>query len=144
MADPVTLAVIGITAQVGSGILGAAGEAKADSFKSAQAAQAARYGKIQAAETDTAIRENLSDVVSNIRAIRASSGISADSPTTTAIIENETKMAERERRIRVNSILGQVGSDEASSQFFKTAAGDAFLYGTLGSFAQGFKSFASL
>lgn len=142
MGDPVTLAIIGL--QVGSGIAGAAGDAKAVSFKASEAATAARYGKIAAAETDTGIREELRSVVGNIRAIRASSGISPDSPTTAAIVANEGRISERQRRIQVNNINAQVTSDQNSSAFLTQSAKDTFLYGTLGSFGKGLGSLASL
>lgn len=144
MGDPVTLTVIGIGMQVGSGVLGAAGDAKAASFKASEAATAARYGKIAAAETDTGIREELRSVVGNIRAIRASSGISPDSPTTDAIIANESRISERQRRIQVNNINAQVNSDTNASAFYQQSASDAFLYGSLGAFGGGLKSLASL
>lgn len=144
MGDPISMLLIAGTAmQTASGIAGAAGEARAQSFKASEAAKAARYGKIAAAETDTHMRQELAAVVGNIRAIRASSGIAHDSPTTQAIIANEETVSDRERRIRVANIMGQVESDEASSKFLKKSARDTFLYGTLGSVGRGFSTIAS-
>jgi len=146
MGDPVTISAAllfaGTTAQVGSGIAEAAGDARAQSFKASEAAVAARHGKIAAAETDTALREELSSTIGNIRAIRASAGIGPGSPTTDAIIESEGKVSDRERRIRVANILGQVGSDERSATFLRQSSRDTFLYGTGASIGRGFSSLA--
>jgi hypothetical protein len=117
--------------QVASGLAEGAAESRAMSFKAAEARTAARQGKIAAAQTDTAVREELANVISNIRSIRASSGISPDSPTTRAIIEKEGGIAERERRIRVGNILAQVSSDTRSARFFSQSADSAWLYGGL-------------
>jgi hypothetical protein len=145
MGDPVSIALLAGTAlSTASGVAGAVGDARAQGFKAEQAATAARFGKIAAAETDTALREELASVVSNIRAIRASSGISPDSPTTQAIIARESEVSDRERRIRVANILGQVEEDEKSSAFLKKSARDTFLYGSLGSFGRGFSSLSRL
>jgi len=122
--------------KLAAGVGEAGANAAATDFKAGEAAVAARRGKIAAAETDTAIREELSSVIGNIRAIRASSGISPDSPTTDAIIDSETRASERQRRIRVGNITEQAASDERSSGFLRSSANSQFLYGTLGSVAR--------
>lgn len=144
MGEPISTAllVVGTGMQVGSGIASAAGDARAQSFKAGEAAKAARYGKIAADETVTSLSEELRSVIGNIRAIRASSGISPDSPTTDAIIGAESAASDRERRIRVANIMGQVESDEDSSRFLRRSSRDTFLYGSLGSIGRGFSSLA--
>lgn len=131
---------IAIGMQVAGGIGQAAGEAKAASFKASEAAAAARYGKIAAAETDTAIRGELASVVGNIRAIRASSGIDPNSPTTQAIIDAEGKVSERQRRIQVGNLNAQVTSDQRGAKFLAKSGADAFLYGSLGTIGKGITS----
>lgn len=128
---------------IAGGVAESAGAAKGEAFKGQEAATAARYGKIAAAETDTNIREELKTTVANIRAIRASAGIDPDSPTTAAILANEGRISERERRIRVGNIMAQAASDKRAAQFYKSAAPNTFLYGTLGAFGSGFTSLAS-
>lgn len=146
MGDPVTLGVAaliaGTTAQVGSGVLEAAGEARADSFRASEANAAARRGKIAASETDVALREELRSVLGNIRAVAASAGRSPDSPTTLAILENETRISDRQRRITVSNIEEQVSSDKRSAAFLTTSARDKFIYGSLGSVGRGFSTLA--
>ena len=85
---------------------------------------------------------NRRSTIGNIRAIRASAGIGPDSPTTDAIIADETRVSDRERRIRVANILGQVGSDERSATFLRKSSRDTFLYGTAASVGRGFSSLA--
>jgi hypothetical protein len=133
---------IGIAMEVASGVMKARGESKGLAFKSSEAAVASRQGKIAAAETDTHLREELRSVIGNIGAIRASSGIAPDSPTTQAIVDNEGRVSERERRIRVGNIMSQSESDERSSRFFKGASRDAWLYGTIGAVGRGFSQAA--
>lgn len=129
--------------QFASGLAEGAGQARAMGFRAAEAASAARRGKIAAAQTDTQLREELAGVLASIRAIRASAGISPDSPTTQAILEEESRVSGRERRIRVGNIMAQVESDERSSRFLRSAARDAWLYGALGGLARGSSTLAS-
>lgn len=133
---------IGIALEAASGIMRARGEAQGLAHRSAEAAVAARQGKIAAAQTDTHLREELTSTLGNIAAIRASSGIAPDSPTTQAIVDNESRVAERERRIRVANIMNQSESDERSSRFLKRSSRDAWLYGTIGSIGRGFSAAA--
>lgn len=137
------LAIAGAVLQVGSGITQAAGESRALAFRAAEAKKAEYAGRTAAAETDATLRAELSDVLANIRAIRASAGVRPDSPTTQAILEEETRVSERERRIRVGNINRQADSDADSARYLRRSSRDAFLYGTFGSVARGFSSIAS-
>jgi hypothetical protein len=136
------LLAAGIGLAAGGGILKARSAKRGADFDAAQAEVAARHAKIRADETDTALREELSAVIGNIRAIRASSGISTDSPTTQAVIDNESKIANRERRIRVFNELAQAESDTRSAGQLRRSGREAFLYGSLGSIGSGFLSLA--
>lgn len=141
MGDPVSTALlIGVGAKTGAGILQARSEAQGLGFKSGEAAVAARHGKIAADETDAALRRELDTVIGNIRAIRASAGVDPNSPTTRAILAEETKVSDRERRIRVGNIMAQVGSDERAAGQLKKLSGQTWLYGTLGSIGSGLTS----
>lgn len=129
--------------EVAAGIMKAKGEGEALAFKASQAAVAARAGKTAAAETDTHLREELRTTLGHIAAIRASSGVDPASPTTQAVADNEARISERERRIRVQNILSQSDEDLRSSRFLRGAARDTFLYGTLASVGRGFSSAAA-
>lgn len=129
--------------QLASGIAGAAGEAKATAYKSAELAKAARYGKIAAAETDAQLREELSTVIGNIRSVRASAGVDPNSPTTQDIIANESRIAERQRRIKVGNLNAQAESDANASDYLKKLSGDQWLYGTIGALGSAFGSLSS-
>ncbi len=144
MGEPISTALmVGAGAlQIGSGVAQAAGDARAAAFKGQQADAAARAGRVAAAETDTALRDELRGVISNIRAIGASSGVDPNSPTTAAIIANESAASERERRIRVANIERQADSDAASGRFFRQQGRDAFLYGSAGALSRGFSTLA--
>lgn len=139
MGDPISIALLaGTAASTGAGILGARSEAQATAFRSGEAAVAARQGKIAANETDAALRRELDTVIGNIRSIRASAGIDPNSPTTRAILAEETKVSDRERRIRVGNIMAQVGSDERAAKTLARSSRDQWLYGTLGAVGRGF------
>lgn len=131
------LAAVAAGASAGSSLFRAAGESRAARFKAEEAARAARAGRIAAAETDTQMREELRSVIGNIRAIRASAGIVSDSPTTAAVIGEEERVADRERRIRVSNIMAQAESDERASRFFRRSAKDAWLFGGLDALSRG-------
>jgi hypothetical protein len=144
MGDPVSMMVVAAGASTASGLFSASGQAQATSYQSAQAAVAARRGKIAAAETDTTLRQNLQDTIGNIRAIRASAGIDPNSPTTQAIIASESAKSERSRRIQVANAEAQVAADEWSSRTLSRISGDQWLYGSLGALAGGAGSFAKM
>lgn len=133
------LALVALT--TAAGLAKAGGEAAATDQKAADAAVAARRGKIAAAETDTVLRQNLADIISNIRTVRASASIDPNSPTTAAILANETDKAERDRRIRVANIEAQVDSDENASAFYRNSANNQWLYGSLAAIGGGYEKF---
>lgn len=139
MGDPVSTALLVGSAALStaSGIGAANGDYAAAQFKADQADEAARRGKIAAAQTDTALRDELGQTIANIRSIRASSGIDPASPTTDAIIANESRISEHQRRIQVGNILDQSQSDATSADFLRKSSRDAWLYGSIGAFARG-------
>jgi hypothetical protein len=134
---------IGLALETASGIMKAKGEAEGLAFKASQAMVAARAGKTAAAEIDTHLRDELKTTLGHIDAIRASSGIDPSSPTTQAILSNESRISERQRRIKVSNALSQATEDARSSSFLRGAGRDAFLYGTIGAVGRGFSQAAS-
>lgn len=140
-AAAIPLALTGLAA----GTAGAAtyvqaqGVAAADRFKSEQSQIAADTGRTAAAQTDSALRDELHTTLSNIEAIRASTGTTPYSPTGNAIAEKSIDESDRQRRIRVQNIMNQVGLDEQGAGFYRSAAKNALFQGALGAAASGFK-----
>lgn len=140
-AAALPLALTGLSA----GLAGAStyvqgqGVAAASKFKSEQAQVAAETGRTAAAQTDSALRDELHTTLSNIAAIRASTGTDPNSPTGVAIQEKNIEESDRQRKIRVGNIMNQVGLDEQGAGYYRSAAKNALLAGTLGAGASGFK-----
>lgn len=121
----------------------AQGTAAADRFKSEQLTAKAEAGRTAAAQTDSALRDELHTTISNITAIRASTGENPYSPTGAAIMEQNTEESDRQRKIRVGNLMAQVGLDEQGSGFYKHAVTQALFSGGIGAAAAGFKSLSS-
>nr|DAH75486.1 MAG TPA: hypothetical protein [Caudoviricetes sp.] len=88
-----------------------------------QAKTAATVGRIQADQIDSSYRDELTSTINNIRAIRATTGVAADSPTTQAIEAYNTKTSDRNRSRDVASRQIQANQSEQDAKFFKTSAG---------------------
>jgi hypothetical protein len=102
------------------------GKAQSDSlaFQSDQATKAARAGRVAADQTDAFLRDELSTTVSHISAIRASAGLK-DSPTSDAIVANESEVSDNQRRIKVGNLKAQADDDEKSAAFLRKSARSA-------------------
>lgn len=105
-----------------SGLVGAFGSYQAGNFEAAKSKRAATVGKIQADQIDASYRDELNSTISNIRAIRASSGVGANSPTGMAIEADQERISNRDRRIDVGSKRMQAKQDEDDAKFRKSAA----------------------
>lgn len=110
-------------------VVGAIGEKKAGDHKAAQSAKAAQVGKIQADQIDASYRDELNSTISNIRAIRASAGVGANSPTGMAVEAEQQKRSDRDRKIDVGSKRMQATQDEQDSRFYKSAAKTSLIGG---------------
>lgn len=115
------MAIGGILAGISSlvGVFGSFQEAK---FKQAQAKEAAEVGRINADQIDTAYRDELSSTLNNIRAIRATTGAAADSPTSIAVQDKQEEVSDRNRSRDVANRKMQANSDEASGKFLGSSA----------------------
>lgn len=138
-AIPAALTGLAAVSAGASTFVQAQGAAAADKFKAQQSAEAAKVGRTAAAQTDAALRDELHTTLGNIAAIRASTGTDPYSPTGNAIAEKNIEISDRQRRIRVNNIMQQVGLDEQGAGFYRSAAKNAMFAGTLGAAASGFK-----
>ncbi len=137
-----TLASAGLS--VASGISQGQGQAAAYKAKEAAAQRQAFDARTAADQTDSALRDELHITLGNIDAIRAAAGIDSTSPTGQAIAENEAKVSDRQRRIRVGNLLSQADQSEADARYYNSAAGSALGMGLLGGVASGFNKLSAL
>lgn len=124
MADPVSLLTGG--SMLISGIGGAVGYNQ----QAQQAKNAAATGRIQANQIDQSYREELNSTINNIRAIRAGTGVAADSPTTIAIENENDRISERNRTRDVASRRIQADQSERDARTFRNSAITSLLGGT--------------
>lgn len=101
-----------------------------DTFQAERADRAASFGRLQADLTNATMRDQLNQTLGNIDVIRAAGHVDPTSPTTAAVKSYETGKSDRQRMAALVSIRSQVSEDEASSAFFKQAAGFALTQGT--------------
>lgn len=120
-------------------LIGAFGEKAGQDYEAAKSKRAAEVGRVQADQIDASYREELNSTISNIRAIRASAGVGANSPTGMAIEAKQQKTSDRDRRIDVGSKRMQATQDDADAKFRKSAAKTALF----GGIATGLAKFGS-
>jgi hypothetical protein len=121
----------------------AAGIASGYQWESVKAERAAEAGRIAADQTDAALREELDRTLDTIVAVRAAAGADIRSPTGQAVLDRESEVSDRERRIRVGNLRSQAASDEMSSDYFRTAAGQALRTGETSAFGARLGGYAS-
>jgi hypothetical protein len=139
MGPEMVVALTGLSAvATGASVYSRAqGESAAMSFQSEKAKRAADAGRTAAAETDAFLRQELRETLGNIVATRASANVDPFSPTGQAIIDEETRVSDRERRIRVGNILRQAEDDEFSGRYYQGAAKQILRTGTFEAFSAG-------
>lgn len=119
VAGLASIASLGLT--VASDITKGNATQAADNFQAARAERAAEFGEIQANLTDATARENLNTTLGNIEAIRVAAGIDPTSPTTAAILDQNTQRSDRARMAAVGSIRAQGEEDRASADYLRKA-----------------------
>lgn len=130
-------------AKVGGDVLKGYGKQQGAEFEAARSQRAAEIGRLRADQLDTQMREELHTTLGNIDTIRAASNIDYLSPTTAAIKDNETRIADRERGIKVNNLLNQSKEDDLTAGYQKWAGkmgmvGGVFdAFGDVGKYAAG-------
>ncbi|WP_109368267.1 hypothetical protein [Ochrobactrum soli] len=124
MADPVSLLTGG--SMLISGIGGAIGYNQ----QAQQAKDAAATGRIQANQIDAGYRDELNSTINNIRAIRAGTGVAANSPTTLAIEDENRRVSDRNRTRDVASRRIQADQSERDARTFRNSAFTSLIGGT--------------
>ena len=107
------------------------GESQAQTYQAAVAERDAMVAKTQAAQTDTALREELNRTLARIGTIRASANVGLDSPTTQAVMDEQRRVSDRERRIRVENLDIQANAKRDEAAFRRSAANMALVGGGL-------------
>lgn len=120
---------LGSVLSLGGSIFGAVGQMQASKFAAAQSEKQAAVGRVQADQIDSNYRDELNSTISNIRVIRASAGVGANSPTQMAIEARQAATSERDRAIDVGSRRMQANSDAADAKFRRASAKLAFAGG---------------
>lgn len=136
-----SIASIGLTA-FSAFEKGQGDEAAAD-YKAARLEQAARFGKVQAAQTDAQLSEQLNTTLGNIDAVRAAANIDPTSPTSAAIRDKQEFVSDRARTTSVNNILRQSAQNEADANYTRQAGDFAAKMDYLGGALDISKSLAS-
>lgn len=132
MAFAPVLALASTGFQMAGGLMAAQGKADAASYSEAAAQRAAEYGRIQADQTDTRMRQDMAGQLANISAIRASANTDASSPTQAAITSRVSAQNDLARQQKVDNINAQVGQDESAAAFYRQSGQDAVTGGYLG------------
>lgn len=137
-------AIGGLALEAGSSIVGAEGEAASQEFMAARDKRSAELGRLKAGQTDAQLREELNTTLANIQVTRAAANTDPLSPTGLAILENESRISDRARNIKVASIRAQASEDDASAAYRLEAAKTARLAGYLGAGGKALKGLGSL
>lgn len=103
----------------------AQGQAAGLEFDAARHERAAIYAETQAAQTDAFLREELNTTIANIDAVRSAQMIDPLSPTTAAIKEEEGRVGDRERNIKVLNIKAQAEEERMAAAYKRQSAGVA-------------------
>lgn len=120
-------------------LVGAVGESRAGNYAAQQSQRAAQVGRIQADQIDANYRGELNSTISNIRAIRASAGVGAYSPTGMAVEAKQADTSNRDRKIEVGSKRMQATQDENDAKFRRSSA----KWALMGGVASGLAKFGS-
>lgn len=110
---------------VAAGLAGAIrgyGEYQGKSYEASKAKRAGEIARVQADQIDAQYREELSSTISNIRAIRASAGVGANSPSERAYIAEQERVSSRERRIVAGGKRMQANQYDSDSRFLRRSA----------------------
>lgn len=115
-----------------SSLVGAVGNYQSAQYAADQSKRAAKVGEIQADQVNTAYREDFNATVANIKSIRSSVGVGANSPTEMAYIDEQRETSNRDRKIEVGNKLMQADQDRADAAFRRSSAGWALFGDVMG------------
>jgi hypothetical protein len=137
MGDPITMgaaalsvASVGLSA-AGKGVA-AQGTSTADLFKAQTLDQSATYGELKATQVGGQLTRNLDLQLGNIDAVRAANRTDPTSPTGIAVHDYVESVGEQQRDTKVDTIMQQARTDEASAAYMRQASSTALLGGDLG------------
>lgn len=99
-------------------------EAKGDIFESYNQLIQSKQGFVKAAQTNEAMTQQLSNVIANIKAIRASAGTET-SPTEHAIVHRTQALGGQDISRSVRRIEEQAEQNQAAFEFYQQSAKDA-------------------
>lgn len=133
--DPVSIST---AAGIAGPLVSGAGSFFAGGARAEQKEVASRAGKVKAAQVGNAYLAELNNTLGNINAIRASVGAKGG-PTERAILKNQTKISDRNRRIKEAGLQLQAGQDQADADLLQFSALTALGLGGLRSAKFGFE-----
>lgn len=114
-AGPASIASLGF--DVAGDIYAAKGEQATQQFLADRDRRAAEMGRLKAEQSDVQLREELQRTLGRIETTRAAAGADLSSPTTAALLGEEERVGDRDRTIRVKSLLMQASEDEMSASY---------------------------
>lgn len=126
-ASGASIASLGLSAY--SSVLKGQGTKAADEFQADRAERAAQFGRLQAGLTDTVMRERMNTTLSNIDVIRGAARIDPTSPTTAALKDRASLIADRQRTAAVLTQRSQAAEDDASANYLRQAGDFALSMG---------------
>lgn len=112
------------------GLVGAYGQYQAGQYQAQQSQRAAQVARVQADQTDASYRDELNSTISNIRAVRSSAGVGANSPTGMAIEAGQERTSDRDRSIEVGNKQMQATQYENDARAQRSSAKWSLLGGT--------------
>lgn len=121
-------------------LVGAVGQSRGMQHEAQQSQRAAQVGRINADQIDANYRDELNSTISNIRAIRASAGVGANSPTQRAFEAKQEQTSNRDRKIEVGSKRMQATQDDNDARFKRSSAKMALVGGAATGLARYFGS----
>ena len=130
VAAPLALAATGLS--MGASVFGAVNTMHSDQAAAQNAENQAEYGKLQATQTDTAMRRQMASTLANISAVRATTVTAGNSPTGMAVMNNYEGRADDARQQKVGNIMAQVAQDQQQANLYKSAGTTALFAGLMG------------
>lgn len=108
MAMGAVLGVASILTQTAGSVMGQRYQSQQDKLRQ-------RTAEVQAADTNAAYTEELNRTVSTIKAIRASAGVPADSPSTRSYIAEQARISDinRSKAVGANQLQAEAASNDA-------------------------------
>ncbi len=119
-------------------------QAKGLEFQAQAAENAAIGGQIKAAQTSTALHQDLMKTLSNIQSMRATAATEDNSPTGTAILNRTNALGQQDINRKVGNILEQSQEEKNAAAFYQQSASNALLGGQLGAAGSLLKGVAGL